>query len=125
YIKDEEINHEATETLQTSNESGSLVQKISVENDVVSSAVNTSDNEETKMKFKVGDKVILVDQEYAKGYFPDYKGEELSVVNIEEDVYADDLLLTDAGIIAFDFRFRLVEDAPKAQDNSWYENGEL
>src|SRR5690606_3112564 len=70
YIKDEEINHEATETLQTSNESGSLVQKISVENDVVSSAVNTSDNEETKMKFKVGDKVILVDQEYAKGYFP-------------------------------------------------------
>lgn len=43
YIKDEEINHEATETLQTSNESGSLVQKISVENDVVSSAV--SDNQ--------------------------------------------------------------------------------
>lgn len=33
------------EGLQTSNESGYLVQKISVENDVVSSAVNTSDNE--------------------------------------------------------------------------------
>lgn len=43
-INDSEINHEATAKLQTSNESGSLVQKISVENDVVSSAVNTSDN---------------------------------------------------------------------------------
>ena len=59
YIKDDEINHETTALLQMSNESGSLVQKISVENDVVSSAVNTSDNQ------------------------------------------------------------------PKAQDNSWYENGEL
>ena len=45
YIKDAEINHETTALLQMSNESGSLVQKISVENDVVSSAVNTSDNE--------------------------------------------------------------------------------
>ena len=44
YIKDAEINHETTALLQMSNESGSLVQKISVENDVVSSAVNTSDN---------------------------------------------------------------------------------
>ena len=59
YIKDAEINHEATAKLQTSNESGYLVQKISAENDVVSSAVSTSDNQ------------------------------------------------------------------PKAQDNSWYENGEL
>lgn len=59
YIKDTEINHETTALLQMSNESGYLVQKISVENDVVSSAVNTPDNE------------------------------------------------------------------PKAQDNSWYENGEL
>ena len=59
YIKDDEINHETTALLQMSNESGSLVQKISVENDVVSSAVNTSDNQ------------------------------------------------------------------PKAQDNSWYENGEI
>ena len=45
YIKDDEINHETTALLQMSNESGSLVQKISVENDVVSSAVNTSDNQ--------------------------------------------------------------------------------
>ena len=45
YIKDDEINHETTALLQMSNESGYLVQKISVENDVVSSAVNTSDNQ--------------------------------------------------------------------------------
>lgn len=45
YIKDAEINHETTALLQTSNESGYLVQKISVENDVVSYAVNTSDNQ--------------------------------------------------------------------------------
>lgn len=45
YIKDDEISHETTALLQMSNESGSLVQKISVENDVVSSAVNTSDNQ--------------------------------------------------------------------------------
>ena len=44
YINDDEINHETTALLQMSNESGYLVQKISVENDVVSSAVNTSDN---------------------------------------------------------------------------------
>ena len=44
YINGSEINHEATAKLQTSNKSGYLVQKISVENDVVSSAVNTSDN---------------------------------------------------------------------------------
>jgi len=43
YIKDDEINHETTAFLQMSNESGYLVQKISVENDVVSSAV--SDNQ--------------------------------------------------------------------------------
>lgn len=43
YIVDKEINHETTALLQMSNESGYLVQKISVENDVVSSAV--SDNE--------------------------------------------------------------------------------
>ena len=43
-INDSEINHEATALLQMSNQSGYLVQKISVENDVVSSAVNTSDN---------------------------------------------------------------------------------
>ena len=45
WVTDDEINHEATAKLQTSNESGYLVQKISVENDVVSSAVNTSDNQ--------------------------------------------------------------------------------
>ena len=45
WVTDDEINHEATALLQTSNESGYLVQKISVENDVVSSAVNTSDNQ--------------------------------------------------------------------------------
>ena len=44
WVTDDEINHEATALLQTSNKSGYLVQKISVENDVVSSAVNTSDN---------------------------------------------------------------------------------
>jgi len=43
YIVDKEINHETTAFLQPSNESGYLVQKISVENDVVSSAV--SDNQ--------------------------------------------------------------------------------
>ena len=36
---------ELAEELQSSNESGSLVQKISVENDVVSYGVNTSDNQ--------------------------------------------------------------------------------
>lgn len=65
-------------------------------------------------KFNVGDKVILVDQEYAKGFFPNYKGEELIVVNIEEDAYANDLLVTDAGISAFDYRFTLVESAQES-----------
>lgn len=45
HIVDKEINHETTALLQMSNESGSLVQKISVENDVLSSAVNTSDSQ--------------------------------------------------------------------------------
>lgn len=40
YIMDKEINHEATAKLQTSNESGYLVQKSGVKNDVVSYAVN-------------------------------------------------------------------------------------
>lgn len=40
YIKDDEINHETTALLQMANESGSLVQKISGENDVVSYGVS-------------------------------------------------------------------------------------
>jgi len=68
--------------------------------------------------FQIGDKVILVDQEYAKVYFPDYKGEELSVVDIEEDGYTDDLLVTDAGINAFDFRFELASQLNAGENTS-------
>lgn len=125
YIVGNEIDHEATEALQTSNESGYLVQKSDVENDVVSSSVNTSDNEETKMKFKVGDKVILADMGYAKSFFPRYNGEELTIMSIEDDSCGGFLVETDSGVGAYDCRFRLVEDAPKSQDNSWYEKGEL
>lgn len=42
YIVDKEINHETTALLQMSNQSGYLVQKISVENDVVPYAVSDS-----------------------------------------------------------------------------------
>ena len=126
YINDSEINHETTALLQMSNEGASLVQKISVENDVVSSAVNTPNNtEEKKMKFKVGDKVELVVDCYSGDGV--VKGSILTVVN--EHTLGDYWLTKDSVEVEMLNcsleEFRLVQDDPKAQDNSWYENGDL
>ena len=101
-------------------------------------------------KFRIGDKVILADQGYAEVFFPNYKGGELIIVNIEEAGHSDDLLVTDGGISAFDFRFELssrlnggentynsVENSPSNDDkcegattqcgeeNEWYKKGKL
>ena len=114
---------------ETSKESGLTVQKISVENDVVSSAVNTSvstcEDKEKNVEFKVGDKVKLV----ARCYEPSVaKG---SILNVVKDgqlgAYWINKESVEVSMLnAYSEEFKLVEgNQPKAQDNSWYENGEL
>jgi hypothetical protein len=127
WVGESEINHEATEELQKSNESGYLVQKISAENDVVSYGVSEStpnNTEEMKMEFKVGDKVELV----AGCYEPSVpKG---SILNVVKDGTLGSYWINQNSVEvsmlnAYLQEFKLMKDTPKAQDNSWYENGEL
>jgi len=107
---------------ESSNESGSLVQKISAENDVVSYGVNTSDNEETTMEFKVGDKVKYV----GTGWDDSFSRDVVYPVT-EVWAYGGGCDIDKTPVISrFYSDFELVEEhQPKAQDNSWYENGEL
>jgi len=127
WVGESEINHEATEELQKSNESGYLVQKISVENDVVSSAVSEStpnNTEEKKMGFKVEDEVELVVGHYEPSV---PKG---SILNVVKDGSLGAYWITKDSVEVsalndYSEEFKLVKDTPKAQDNSWYENGEL
>ena len=125
WVTDDEINHEATALLQTSNKSGYLVQKISVENDVVSSAVSEStpnNTEEKKMKFKLGDKVKYVGTGWDDSFSRD-------VVYPVTEVWASgggcDIDKTPVSS-CFYRDFELVEEHQlKSQDNSWYESGKL
>lgn len=98
--------------------------KISVENDVLSSAVNTSDNEENAMEFKVGDEVELV-----VGLYEPFalKG---SVLNVVKDGtlgarWINQNSVEVSKLNAYSQEFKLMKDTPKAQDNSWYENGDI
>ena len=125
YIDDSEINHEATALLQMSNQSGYLVQKISVEIDVVSCAVNEStpnNTEEKKMEFKLGDKVKYIGTGWDDSFSRDvvYPVTEVWVSGGGCDI--DETPVSSR----FYSDFELVEEHQlKAQDNSWYESGEL
>lgn len=103
------------------------MQKISVENDVVSSAVSEStpnNTEEKKMGFKVEDEVELVVGHYEPSV---PKG---SILNVVKDGSLGAYWITKDSVEVsalndYSEEFKLVKDTPKAQDNSWYENGGL
>lgn len=78
-------------------------------------------------KFDVGDRVKWNDYNYWQGFHKEDVGFEdtLTVLGYVDGPLVE--LQSDNRVIisSFDWRFELVEDAPKVKDNSWYENGEL
>ena len=75
------------------------------------------------LKYKVGDKVELM-----RVWYPSVlKGSILTVVKDGElDPYWINKDSVEVSMLnVYSEEFKLVEDSPKAQDNSWYENGEI